>query len=115
VAGHAQATQVLSSLAFFTGIPDGDLAVPVPGAGGRRGRHAAGRPSRRGDLSGESGTRAEARRPGGALPTVTAFAAVLAFPFYWMLLATFKADHDLYDLKNNPLISNDPSRGSGIP
>jgi multiple sugar transport system permease protein len=47
--------------------------------------------------------------------TVTAFAAVLAFPFYWMLLATFKADHDLYDLKNNPLISNDPSRWSGIP
>jgi multiple sugar transport system permease protein len=29
------------------------------------------------------------------------------FPFYWMLLATFKTDHDLYDLKNNPLIFND--------
>ena len=39
--------------------------------------------------------------------TVTAFAAMLAFPFYWMLLATFKTDHDLYDLKNNPLIFND--------
>jgi ABC-type Fe3+ transport system permease subunit len=39
--------------------------------------------------------------------TVTAFAAVLAFPFYWMLLATFKTDHDLYNLKNNPLIFND--------
>jgi multiple sugar transport system permease protein len=24
-----------------------------------------------------------------------------------MLLATFKTDHDLYDLKNNPLIFND--------
>ncbi|TMQ25593.1 MAG: carbohydrate ABC transporter permease, partial [Candidatus Rokuibacteriota bacterium] len=43
----------------------------------------------------------------GLYATVTAFAAVLAFPFYWMLLATFKTDHDLYDLKNNPLIFND--------
>ena len=32
---------------------------------------------------------------------------MLAFPFYWMLLATFKTDHDLYDLMNNPLIFND--------
>src|SRR5262245_65493289 len=39
--------------------------------------------------------------------TVTAFAAVLAFPFYWMLLATFKTDRDLYELKHNPLIFND--------
>src|SRR5919197_1945827 len=43
----------------------------------------------------------------GLYATVTAFAALLAFPFYWMLLATFKTDHDLYDLKNNPLIFND--------
>jgi len=43
----------------------------------------------------------------GLYATVTAFAAVLAFPFYWMLLATFKTDRDLYDLKNNPLIFND--------
>jgi multiple sugar transport system permease protein len=42
--------------------------------------------------------------------TVTAFAACWrfpsTFPFYWMLLATFKTDHDLYDLQNNPLIFN---------
>jgi multiple sugar transport system permease protein len=43
----------------------------------------------------------------GLYATVTTFAAVLAFPFYWMLLATFKTDRDLYDLKNNPLIFND--------
>jgi len=43
----------------------------------------------------------------GLYATVTGFAAVLAFPFYWMLLATFKTDRDLYDLKNNPLIFND--------
>jgi len=39
--------------------------------------------------------------------TVVAFAALLAFPFYWMVLATFKTDHDLYNLKNNPLIFNE--------
>jgi multiple sugar transport system permease protein len=38
--------------------------------------------------------------------TVIAFAALLAFPFYWMVLATFKTDSDLYNLKNNPLIFN---------
>src|SRR5262252_9288211 len=43
----------------------------------------------------------------GLYATVTAFAALLAFPFYWMLLATFKTDRDLYELKNNPLIFND--------
>src|ERR1044071_6474775 len=25
-----------------------------------------------------------------------------AFPFYWMLITTFKTDGDLYDLKSNP-------------
>ena len=43
----------------------------------------------------------------GLYATVTAFAALLAFPFYWMLLATFKTDRDLYDLKNNPFVFND--------
>jgi multiple sugar transport system permease protein len=43
----------------------------------------------------------------GLYATVSAFAALLAFPFYWMVLATFKTDKDLYDLKNNPLIFND--------
>ena len=38
--------------------------------------------------------------------TVISFAALLAFPFYWMVLATFKTDADLYDLKNNPLVFN---------
>ncbi len=39
--------------------------------------------------------------------TVIGVAALLAFPFYWMLIATFKTDRDLYNLKNNPLIFND--------
>ncbi len=32
------------------------------------------------------------------------FATALSFPFYWMLIATFKQSSDLYDLKNNPFL-----------
>jgi multiple sugar transport system permease protein len=32
---------------------------------------------------------------------------VLAFPFYWMLITTFKKTSDLYNLKNNPFIFNE--------
>ena len=35
------------------------------------------------------------------------FATILAFPFYWMLITTFKRTTDLYDLKNNPFIFNE--------
>ena len=37
---------------------------------------------------------------------VVAFAVALSFPFYWMLLTSFKRTSDLYDLKNNPLLFN---------
>jgi multiple sugar transport system permease protein len=37
-----------------------------------------------------------------------AFATALAFPFYWMLIATFKRSSDLYDLKNNPFLFHEP-------
>jgi len=39
---------------------------------------------------------------------VVAFALTLSFPFYWMALTSFKRTSDLYDLKNNPLLFNDP-------
>ncbi|HEV8659218.1 MAG TPA: carbohydrate ABC transporter permease [Thermoanaerobaculia bacterium] len=35
------------------------------------------------------------------------FAVLLAFPFYWMLITTFKRTTDLYNLKNNPFIFNE--------
>jgi len=35
------------------------------------------------------------------------FAVILAFPFYWMLITTFKRNSDLYNLKNNPFIFNE--------
>ncbi len=34
------------------------------------------------------------------------FTVLLAFPFYWMLITTFKQNSDLYDLGNNPFIFN---------
>jgi multiple sugar transport system permease protein len=38
--------------------------------------------------------------------TLVTFAVLLAFPFYWMLITTFKQTSDLYNLKNNPFIFN---------
>lgn len=34
------------------------------------------------------------------------FVVLLAFPFYWMLIATFKQNIDLYNVTNNPFIFN---------
>ena len=38
--------------------------------------------------------------------TVIVFTVLLAFPFYWMLITTFKQSSDLYNLENNPFIFN---------
>jgi multiple sugar transport system permease protein len=37
---------------------------------------------------------------------LAAFSVLLAFPFYWMLITTFKSTGDLYNLENNPFIFN---------
>ncbi len=34
------------------------------------------------------------------------FVVLLAFPFYWMFIATFKQNIDLYNVENNPFIFN---------
>ena len=34
------------------------------------------------------------------------FVVLLAFPFYWMVIATFKQNPDLYNVENNPFIFN---------
>jgi len=39
---------------------------------------------------------------------LTFFTALLAFPFYWMVIATFKRNIDLYNMENNPFIFNLP-------
>jgi multiple sugar transport system permease protein len=37
---------------------------------------------------------------------LAAFVVLLAFPFYWMLIAAFKQNIDLYNVENNPFIFN---------
>jgi multiple sugar transport system permease protein len=37
---------------------------------------------------------------------LTVFTILLAFPFYWMFVATFKQNIDLYNVENNPFIFN---------
>lgn len=36
------------------------------------------------------------------------FVTFLAFPFYWMMITTFKANQDLYNTANNPYVFNSP-------
>ena len=51
--------------------------------------------------------RIEAFGRAGALYTgVTLFVLFLAFPFYWMVITTFKQDPDLFNPANNPFIFN---------
>ncbi len=39
---------------------------------------------------------------------IAAFAAFAAFPFYWMVITTFKQTGDLLNPENNPFLYNDP-------
>jgi multiple sugar transport system permease protein len=43
-----------------------------------------------------------------AFVTLAVFAAFCAFPFYWMLVTTFKDVHDLINTANNPFLFNQP-------
>lgn len=36
------------------------------------------------------------------------FITFLAFPFYWMVITTFKTNHDLYNTHNNPFLFSSP-------
>jgi multiple sugar transport system permease protein len=50
-----------------------------------------------------------ARKAGGKVllwSILIVFVVALAFPFYWMVITTFKQNSDLYDLNNNPFIFN---------
>ena len=40
---------------------------------------------------------------------VTFFALFSVFPFYWMLIAMFKRDHDLFNPTANPFLFNEPA------
>jgi multiple sugar transport system permease protein len=54
---------------------------------------------------------ARARRAaaaGGHAGILVFFVTFLAFPFYWMVITTFKTTQDLHDTGNNPYLFNDP-------
>jgi multiple sugar transport system permease protein len=40
--------------------------------------------------------------------TIAGFTLLLGFPFYWMLVTTFKRTADLYDVANNPFLFRQP-------
>jgi multiple sugar transport system permease protein len=44
----------------------------------------------------------------GHFGIIAAFTAFTAFPFYWMLITTFKQTNDLINVKNNPFLFNSP-------
>src|SRR4030095_13450519 len=46
---------------------------------------------------------------------VTFFTAFAAFPFYWMLITTFKRTGDLYNLQHHPFIFNEPPTRGRLP
>jgi multiple sugar transport system permease protein len=47
-------------------------------------------------------------RKGGLYALLSAFVLFGAFPFYWMVIAMFKRDHDLFTPANNPFLFNEP-------
>ena len=53
------------------------------------------------------GQRAFFRR-GRLYMILSIFSLFSAFPFYWMVIATFKRDHDLFSPTNNPFLFNEP-------
>jgi len=56
-------------------------------------------------------TRTQWRKAGartGHFGILAAFVGFLAFPFYWMLITTFKETRDLLNPDNNPFLFNDP-------
>lgn len=47
-------------------------------------------------------------KAGGQTAVLVFFVTFLAFPFYWMLITTFKTTRDLYNTSNNPYLFHDP-------
>jgi multiple sugar transport system permease protein len=45
---------------------------------------------------------------GGRASLLVVLVTFLAFPFYWMLITTFKTTLDLHNTRNNPYLFNDP-------
>ncbi len=55
-----------------------------------------------------TGTRGSPATRAGRWVVVVGFAVLLAFPFYWMAITTFKRTGDLYNIQNDPFVFNQP-------
>jgi multiple sugar transport system permease protein len=56
--------------------------------------------------AGAAGARRSLATRAGRWVIVLGFAALLAFPFYWMAITSFKQTSDLYNVQHNPFIFN---------
>src|SRR5439155_23030355 len=84
-----------------------DLALPGAGARGGSVPDA----SYRAPYGSNVMERAALRKTGPKILKVLVlafFTVALAFPFFWMLIATFKQNIDLYTVENNPFLFNLP-------
>ena len=114
--GPFDSTQTLPNLAFTSGIQGSDLAAGaaislflVPVLVDEL-LHAARGKSRGGDLMAKTISWRIVSRSiwgkGGQILVLAIFTILLAFPFYWMLITSFKQNVDLYTMENNPFIFN---------
>jgi multiple sugar transport system permease protein len=55
-----------------------------------------------------TGPRASFTTRVGRWAIVSGFAVLLAFPFYWMAITSFKRTGDLYNVENDPFVFNQP-------
>jgi multiple sugar transport system permease protein len=55
-----------------------------------------------------NGPRASLATRVGRWAIVSGFAVLLAFPFYWMAITSFKRTGDLYNVENDPFVFNQP-------
>jgi multiple sugar transport system permease protein len=55
----------------------------------------------------QSGGLHKIARTGGHASVLVFFVTFLAFPFYWMLITTFKTTNDLHDVSRNPYLFNE--------
>src|SRR5258708_23552095 len=87
----------------------GGLAVPLPRARRRGDRFPAARPSRGGDVMRNPAARAKRfAKASGHAGVLVFFVTFLAFPFYSMLMTTFKTTIYLHHIPQNPFLFNRP-------
>ena len=112
--GPVGATSVLGFAGFQTGIVSGDvvarrrhLSVHAAGAAHRGHRDVALYPAA-GDLTCSARPLLLPLRETSFFGAVAFFFVLAAFPFYWMVITSFKENSDLYNVTNIPFWFNEP-------